>query len=114
MKLLENRTSWIIVEVTFANCDLFYLQIAYDRIRRQGSSIILHDGEIRNFGKMVAVSTSMTATLTMIHKNLTKLYRILKKSKTKSETNLPILIDYFLKLSLDYRNLATDKCLSHS
>lgn len=114
MKLLENRTGWIIVEVTSANCDLFYLQIAYDRNRRQGSSIILHDGEIRNFGKMVAVSPSMTATLTMVHKNLTKLHRILKRSKTKSETNLPILIDFFLKLSLDYRNLATDKCLSHS
>ncbi|XP_050489585.1 IQ motif-containing protein H-like [Bombus huntii] len=100
---------WPTLKNLFEECD-----IAYDRKKRQGSSIILHDGEIRNFGKMVAVSPSMTATLTMMHKNLTKLHRILKKSKTKSETNLPTLIDFFLKLSLDYRNLATDKCLSHS
>ncbi|XP_048268251.1 IQ motif-containing protein H isoform X1 [Bombus terrestris] len=100
---------WPTLKNLFEECD-----IAYDRKRRQGSSIILHDGEIRNFGKMVAVSPSMTATLTMIHQNLTKLHRILQKSKTKSETNLPVLIDFFLKLSLDYRNLATDKCLSYS
>ncbi|XP_043598637.1 IQ domain-containing protein H-like isoform X3 [Bombus pyrosoma] len=100
---------WPALKNLFEECD-----IAYDRKRRQGSSIILHDGEIRNFGKMVAVSASMTATLTMVHKNLTKLHRILNRSKTKSETNLPTLIDFFLKLSLDYRNLATDKCLSHS
>ncbi|XP_076765658.1 IQ motif-containing protein H [Xylocopa sonorina] len=85
--------------------------IVYDRKKRQGSSIILHDGEVRNFGKMVTVSSSMTTTLTMVHKNLTKLHQTLMiDSKRKAETNLPSLIDFFAKLSLDYRNLSIDKC----
>ena len=92
-----------------------YLQIEYDRKKRQGSSIILHDGEIRNFGKMVAVSSAMITTLKMIRDNLTKLHEtLLKRTRVKSETNLPTLIDFFSKLSLNYKNVATDKCLSTS
>ncbi|CAK9802174.1 IQ motif-containing protein H [Anthophora plagiata] len=85
--------------------------IVFEREKRQGSSIILHDGEIRNFGLMVAVSSSMTTTLSMVHDNLEKLHENLTiKSKEKPETNLPALVDFFLKLSLDYQNLVTDVC----
>ncbi|XP_043516683.1 IQ motif-containing protein H-like [Frieseomelitta varia] len=101
---------WPDLKNLFEECD-----IEYDRKKRQGSSIILHDGEIRNFGKMVAVSSAMITTLKMVRDNLTKLHEtLLKRSRVKSETNLPTLIDFFSKLSLDYKNVATDKCLSTS
>ncbi|CAL7933913.1 unnamed protein product [Xylocopa violacea] len=98
---------WPNLKNLFETCN-----IVYDRKKRQGSSIILHDGEVRNFGKMVAVSPSMTTTLNMVHKNLIKLHHTLMiNSKKKAETNLPPLIDFFAKLSLDYQNLSINKCL---
>ncbi|KOC61051.1 IQ domain-containing protein H [Habropoda laboriosa] len=97
---------WTNLKNLFEKCG-----ISFDRKKRQGSSIILHDAEIRNFGLMVAVSASMTTTLSMIHNNLTKLHETLTiKSKKKPETNLPALAEFFLKLSLDYQNLAVNKC----
>lgn len=92
----------------------FELQICYDRIKKQGCSILLHDGEIRSLAQMVAVSPAMSNTLKMIHKCLEKLHTtLLMKTKQKPETNLQILSDYFLKLSLSYSDYITDKCLQN-
>ncbi|XP_076390817.1 IQ motif-containing protein H isoform X2 [Megachile rotundata] len=86
--------------------------ITFDSKKKLGSSIILHDNEIRHFGLMIAASPSMVDTLTMACTNLIKLNEALTlKSKGKFETNLPTLIDFFERQILDYKNLAVDECL---
>lgn len=87
--------------------------IVYNRKTIQGSSIILHDSEVRTVGVMLAIGPSMPTVLSTVHNNLTKLYDTLTiETKQEMQTNLPDLIDFFLKLSLDYKDLATDICES--
>ncbi|XP_076234749.1 IQ motif-containing protein H [Calliopsis andreniformis] len=98
---------WSQLKDLFARCD-----IKHDSQKKQGASILLHDSEIRTSGVMVSLSPCMMTTLSMVHNSLKKLNEILTmKSKTSSETNLPILVDRFSQLSLDYENLATDECI---
>ncbi|XP_053990050.1 IQ motif-containing protein H-like isoform X1 [Hylaeus volcanicus] len=86
--------------------------ITYDANTKQGSNIILHDSEIRNFGLMVAVAPCMKTTLAMVHDNLTKLHETLaSRSRRKPETNLASVADFFAKLLPDYQNLATNPCI---
>lgn len=88
------------------------MQITFDAKKKQGSSVILHDNEIRNFGLMMAAGPCMAVTLSTLHNRLTKLNEALAiKSKRKYETNLPALIDFFSRLALDYENLAVDECI---
>lgn len=62
---------------------------------------------------MLAIGPSMPTVLSTVHNNLTKLYDTLTiETKQEMQTNLPDLIDFFLKLSLDYKDLATDICES--
>ncbi|XP_076680294.1 IQ motif-containing protein H isoform X3 [Andrena cerasifolii] len=97
---------WSKLKSLFERCN-----IKYDSKTKQGASILLHDGEIRNFGLMVAVTSCMKTTLSMVQNSLMKLNQTLTyKSKIKAETNLSALADFFKNLSLDYENLATDPC----
>ncbi|KZC10027.1 Mitochondrial 2-oxoglutarate/malate carrier protein [Dufourea novaeangliae] len=82
--------------------------IVYNSERKQGSSILLYDSELRTEGLMVIVGPSMTTTISMLHNSLATLNQTLMKSKTKSETNITDLLDILMNLLLDYHNLSTD------
>ncbi|XP_076657323.1 IQ motif-containing protein H [Halictus rubicundus] len=97
--------SWSKLKNLFNRCG-----IVYNSETKEGSSILLHDVVIRTHGFMVAVSPCMSSTISMVHDMLTKLHKILVKAAKKVETNLTELEDYFMKLSLDYQNYATEPC----
>ncbi|XP_034180254.1 IQ motif-containing protein H isoform X2 [Osmia lignaria lignaria] len=108
--LYDTRLSgyrWSQLRNIFAQCN-----ITFDAKKKQGSSIILHDDESRNFGLMMAASPSMAVTLSTLHDRLAKInVALATKSKRKYESNLPSLIDFFGRLAVDYENLALDECI---
>ncbi|XP_078034042.1 IQ motif-containing protein H [Augochlora pura] len=86
--------------------------IVYNSEKKQGSSMLLHDSELRTHGLLVAVSPSMSTTILMVHEKLSLLQEALaKKTAKKIETNMTDLIDYFMKLSLDYIDDASQPCI---
>ncbi|XP_076229683.1 IQ motif-containing protein H [Nomia melanderi] len=67
--------SWAKLKNLFKTCG-----IEYSSERKEGLSILLHDGEIRSQGLMVAVSSSMTTTISMMYNTLTVLHKALAKT----------------------------------
>ncbi|XP_076381797.1 IQ motif-containing protein H [Megalopta genalis] len=84
--------------------------IVYNSEKKEGSAILLHDAELRTHGLLVAVSPAMSTTISMVHEKLSLLQQVLAKTAKKIETNMTDLIDYFMKLSLDYNDDASQPC----
>ncbi|KAG7210931.1 hypothetical protein KM043_016306 [Ampulex compressa] len=85
--------------------------ITYDATRKQGFHLVLHDGEVRNIGMMMIISSCMTTTLSMTYESLEGLRRTLvKKCRKRADTNLEDVTKFFNTLSLSYQNLSADQC----
>lgn len=92
-----------------SNSSLF--KILYDATRKEGSHLILHDNEMRNSATFTVISSSMNTALTAAHSILSKLYDALRaESKEKPDTNLQDIVNFFVNLSLKYRNISADRC----
>lgn len=66
---------------------------------------------MRNSAMFIVISSSMNTTLTMTHSNLAKLHDALRTKPTeKHDTNIQEIANFFINLSLKYRDVSTDQC----